>query len=344
MIRHNIPTLGEEEEEAVLRVIRSGWLSQGTEVESFENEFCKYLGLPSGHAVAVSNGTSALFLSLWALDSEKKEIQFPVYVCSAIRNAVGMADGQESPIDISNNSPNFNPSSKNQEKNSIKIIPHMYGIPIDLSEENPENIIEDCAQSIGAKIGEKYVGLQGEIGIFSFYASKLMTSGGQGGMIVSENLQHIEKIKDYREYDFRKDQKKRFNFQMTDLQAAVGREQLKKLPEFLEKREKIFQNYKESGLDLLDVPDENRSRIYPVRYRAVIKTENAKKLIEYLHLQGIESKIPTEDWELLGDPKQFPNALHLSQNTVSIPIYPSLTDEEVSKIINSTKSFFDEMN
>jgi len=344
MIRHNIPTLGKEEEEATLRVIRSGWISQGKEVESFETEFCKFLGLSQGHAVAVSNGTSALFLSLWALGAENKKIHFPVYVCSAIRNAIGMADGIEFPIDISDNSPNFNPSKDTQKKNSIKIIPHMYGIPIDLSEQDSKNTVEDCAQAIGAKIGDKYVGLQGEIGIFSFYASKLMTSGGQGGMIVSKNLELIEKIKDYREYDFRKDEKKRFNFQMTDLQAAVGRAQLKKLPEFLEKREKIFQNYKKSGLDLLDIPEENYSRIHPVRYRAVLRTKNAKKLIEYLHSEGIESKIPTEDWELLGDPKLFPNALDMSKNTVSIPIYPSLKDDEVSKIISCTKSFFDKMN
>jgi len=339
MISHNKPTLGKEEEEAALRVIRSEWLSQGPEVGAFENEFCNFLGIQKGQAVAVSSGTSALFLSLWALDSQNKKISFPVYVCAAIRHAVGMVNGIESAVDITNTSPNLDLKKVDDEKDSIKIVPHMYGIPIDLSNYNPKN-----SQAIGAKIYNKFVGLQGEIGIFSFYASKLLTSGGQGGMIVSEKPEIIEKIKDYREYDYRKDQNKRFNFQMTDLQAAVGREQLKKLPEFLKKREVIFQRYKESGMDLLDVSNNDHGKISPVRYRAIVKTKNPSKMIDYLTTKGIESKIPTEDWELLGDPQFFPNALDLTKKTVSLPIYPSLSEKDVSKIIQSTKSFFDKMD
>ena len=73
MIPHNRPTLNIEEEEATIRVIRSGWLTQGKEVEAFENEFCKFIGLPEGHAVAVSSGTASLFLSLWVLNAKNKK-------------------------------------------------------------------------------------------------------------------------------------------------------------------------------------------------------------------------------------------------------------------------------
>ena len=76
MIPHNRPTLNIEEEEATIRVIRSGWLTQGKEVEAFENEFCKFVGLPEGHAVAVSSGTASLFLSLWVLNAKNKKISF----------------------------------------------------------------------------------------------------------------------------------------------------------------------------------------------------------------------------------------------------------------------------
>jgi len=344
MIVHNKPTLGKEEELAAQRVIQSGWLSQGPEVESFENEFCKFLGMPKGSAIAVSSGTSALFLSLWALDSEKKKINFPVYVCSAIRHAVGMSKGIELAIDITSTSPNINLKKVDSKKNYISIIPHMYGIPIDLSNLVSKNIVEDCAQALGAKVGDKFVGLQGEIGIFSFYATKLMTSGGQGGMIVSKNVELLEKIRDYRKYDFRKDQNKRFNFQMTDLQAAIGKEQLKKLPDFLKKRESIFQRYKEVGLDLLDVQTDTQTKLFPVRYRAIIKTDNSSKLIKYLADKKIESKVPLEDWELLGNPQLFPNALKLTKKTVSLPIYPSLKEDELSKIIQYLKLFFNKMN
>ena len=76
MIPHNRPTLDIEEEEAAIRVLRSGWLTQGKEVEAFENEFCKFIGLPGGHAVAVSSGTASLFLSLWVLNAKNKKISF----------------------------------------------------------------------------------------------------------------------------------------------------------------------------------------------------------------------------------------------------------------------------
>lgn len=336
MIQHNKPTIGREEEEAALRVLRSGWLSQGPEVEAFEEEFCKFVGLPKGHAVAISNGTSALFLALWALKADEKNVTFPVYVCAAIRHAIGMAKSHEFPVDITQDSPNLDPKMISHHKDEIKIIPHMYGIPIDLSNFG-DNVIEDCSQALGAKINEISVGLQGTIGIFSFYATKLMTSGGQGGMIVSKDMNLIESIKDYREYDYRHDTNKRFNFQMTDIQAAIGREQLKKLPWFLERREKIFNIYKDHGLDLLDVNNDMKGKIHPVRYRAILKTKDPNRIIASLRSIEVEAKIPTEDWELLGEPALFPNALRLTKETVSLPIYPSLSDKDAEKIAAALK-------
>ena len=336
MIQHNKPTIGKEEEVAALRVLRSGWLSQGPEVEAFEEEFCKFVGLPKGHAVAVSNGTSALFLALWALGADEKNVTFPVYVCAAIRHAIGMAKSHEFPVDITQDSPNLDPKMISHHKDEIKIIPHMYGIPIDLANFR-DNVIEDCSQALGAKINKISVGLQGTIGIFSFYATKLMTSGGQGGMIVSKDMNLIESIKDYREYDYRHDTNKRFNFQMTDIQAAIGREQLKKLPWFLERREKIFNIYKDHGLDLLDVNNDMKVKIHPVRYRAILKTKDPNRIISSLRSIEVEAKIPTEDWELLGEPALFPNALRLTKETVSLPIYPSLSDEDAEKIAVALK-------
>ena len=102
MIPHNRPTIGSEEEEAVTRVLRSGNLANGTEVSSFEKEFSEYMGLKKEHSVAVSNGTSALFLSLWALDANSKKIAFPSYVCSALRHAVGMFNKVKDSMSIEN--------------------------------------------------------------------------------------------------------------------------------------------------------------------------------------------------------------------------------------------------
>ena len=107
MIPHNLPTIGIEEEDAALRVIRSKQLSQDKEVELFENEFCDYLGLPHGSAVALSSGTSSLFLALKILNAEEKQVLFPGYVCSALHHSVAMISGNENLIDIAPNSPNL---------------------------------------------------------------------------------------------------------------------------------------------------------------------------------------------------------------------------------------------
>jgi len=333
MIPHNRPTLGKEEEEAALRVIRSGQLSQEKEVKSFEDEFCEFMNLPKGHAAALSSGSASLYLALWSLDAKGKKIIFPSYACSALGNAVKMADGNEIIIDNKKNSINLDLEKAKDLKHDIKIIPHMFGIPNNLSEVKSGQIIEDCAQSLGAKVNDNYVGTQGTVGIFSFYVTKMMTSGGQGGMIISRNKEIIEKVKDYREFDFRSDNEKRFNFQMTEIQAAIGREQLKKLPEFLEKRNKIFMKYKNEGLELLDVEDE-QSKIVPARYRAIVKTDNPKKMIESLRNVGVKAIVPIEKWEIQGQELDFPNATKICSQTVSLPIYPSLTNDELDIILS----------
>ena len=330
MIPHNRPTLGIEEEAAALRVLRRGWLAQGEEVEKFENEFCDFIGLPHGHAVALSSGTSSLYLALHILNAENKKILFPSYVCSALRHAVSMSKGKEQLVDIASNSPNISMNEIQKNPHDISIIPHMYGLPINF--ENTKNlVIEDCCQALGAKVNDEMVGVKGDIGIFSFYVTKLMTSGGQGGMLISKNKETADQARDYREFDLRNDSKKRFNFQMTDLQAAIGREQLKKLPSFLKKRNEIFNIYKNAGLELIDNSDINTQ---PIRYRAIIKTSNPKEIINSLDSAGVKAIVPTEDWELLGPSSLFPNGLKLSRETVSIPLYPSLTDSEINLILS----------
>lgn len=333
MISHNKPTLGKEEEEAALRVIRSGWLAQGHQVNAFEDEFCQFLNLPQGHAVAVSSGTAALFLALWAVNAKNKIVAFPVYACSALRNAVSMAGAKEYLVDVAESSPNIDLEHVRESKPDIIILPHMFGIPVDFDTLEEVNIIEDCAQSLGATVDGIQVGLHGKLGLYSFYATKLITTGEQGGMIASTDKALIDTIRDYREFDCRRDNNKRFNFQMTDLQAAIGREQLRKLPAFLERREEIYNRYEDAGLTLLDINGKNDKRIMPVRYRAVLKTKCPEKIINSLDHFGVKVIVPIEDWELLGKPDLFPFALKLTKETVSLPVYPSLTNSEIDIIL-----------
>jgi len=192
LILHNRPTLDEEEILAVTGTINSGFIAQGKEVEQFEEEMCCFLGLPSHSAVAVSSGTAALYLALWALKAKKKIIALPVYTCSSLRNAIALIGGQEFLVDIELTSPNIDLSKVVNSDVEIVIVPHMFGIPVDISDVSNVDIVEDCAQALGARINNKYVGLHGRLGIFSFYATKLITTGGQGGMVVSKEKKLIE--------------------------------------------------------------------------------------------------------------------------------------------------------
>ena len=123
----------------------------------------------------------------------------------------------------------------------------------------------------------------------------------------------------------------RFNFQMTDLQAAVGLAQLKKLPQFLERRAEIYNQYQAAGLSLQDV-SVSGSASKPIRYRAILKTDQQENIIKQLELKNIKAIVPVVDWELLSPTS---NALQYTKETVSLPLYPSLTDLQVESIINA---------
>jgi perosamine synthetase len=138
-------------------------------------------------------------------------------------------------------------------------------------------------------------------------------------------------VRDYREFDSRNDRKPRFNLQMTDLQAAIGREQLRKLPFFVSRRREIFERYRNAGLDLYDAHSDASS----VRYRTIIRSKNPRWVIEQLAYGGIKAIVPVEDWELLGPADQFPRAAEFARTTLSVPAYPSLSDEDLTQIIET---------
>jgi perosamine synthetase len=335
LISHNKPTLGIKEISAVERVINSGWVAQGREVSIFEDEISEFLDIDQGHTVIVSSGTAALFLALWVLNSKARRVGVPVYSCSSLRNAVEKAGGIPIYIDCAEGSPNLDLNAQQLSTIDILIAPSMYGIPINVKKNRNYKIVEDIAQAFGAVVDKKPIGLRGELGITSFYATKLLTSGGQGGAIFSRDKNKIDAIKDYRNHDNRRDEKIRFNFQITDIQAAIGREQLKRFKDFRDQRESIFSLYKSLGLDLLD-GDNNRNT--SIRYRAVLKTRHPKKIIEKLDKRGIRAIIPIEKSELLEGLDKHVNAIKLAKETVSLPIYPSLSKSDLSKLTDAFKS------
>ena len=329
MIPHNKPFLGEEEKKIANNVISSGLISQGAEVLNFENDLCKFFGLAKGHAVAVSSGSSALYLALWSLNGKGNRVGIPVYSCSSLRNAVGLIGAKTIFLDCDDYSPNLSIKQAEQKDIDILIAPSMFGIPIELPTNQSYKIIEDLAQSFGAKVDGEHIGLRGDIGICSFYATKMFTTGGQGGAIISRDKKLIDKIKDYREFDCREDSKLRFNFQMTDLQAAIGRVQLKRLPTFIKQREKWFKIYHEIGLNLIDSKFQNHT---PVRYRIVHKCNNPREIINELFKEKVKAIVPIEEFELLDKNDEYLNAHSLTLSTVSLPAHLNLSEDDVVRI------------
>jgi len=345
MIQHNKPTVEPDDIEEVSKVLDSGWIVQGKKVDEFEKAVCDYLGI-DGQGIAVSSGTAALYLALFSLGIGKGDkVILPTYVCSALLNAIFFTGAIPILVDVNLNDFNisFEKTRKKIEgKTKAIIVPHIYGTPADIDKfiklEIP--IIEDCAQSIGARKGDQMVGTFGDISVFSFYATKMLTTG-QGGMIVSRAPEIIGKIKDFREFDYRREYKVRFNLQMTDMQAALGLSQLRKLPNFIESRRTIAKRYTEvlsrSGRNLmLQEVSDNKKSVY---YRFVMRSKNGIERIRKLFQEnGIQTIVPVETFELLhkylklnGD--DFKNSEELAKTTLSVPIYPTLKEAEISKIM-----------
>ena len=334
-VPHNQLSLGNEELSAAKRVIESKWLAQGKEVQAFEDELCSFLGLPNGHAVAFGSCSISLYFALWALDAKLKKVAFPVYVSRVIKGASGLNGGNEVYLDIEAEGPNVDLNSLELFKSDILIVPHMFGIPSDIRKIKHVDIIENCAHCLGGKIGGSSAGLIGRIGVLSFQATKLITSGGMGGALISKDRALVDYVRDYRDFDERHDMFDHLNYRMTDIQAAIGREQLKKYPRWIDIRENLYQLYKSFGLPLLDASPE--ADVSPIRYRAVLRTNNPSKIIKALEAHSVKAIVPIERWELISKDEKFVNAINLTQNSVSLPIYPDLTENkalEIAKIVS----------
>lgn len=281
----------------------------------------------AGHALAVSSGTAALYLAIRAKEhlGYVNYVAIPAYSCSVLRNAVSLGKANPVYADIKDGSPNIDLLSDAVINADITIAAHMYGIPMTIKDDA---VIEDCAQAIGAAVEGNKVGTQTLISVFSFYATKPITSGGQGGMVVSRDKEVINFLKDIRDFDMKNDNISRFNFQMTDLQAAIGRIQLRKLDSFIERRRCLADKYENKGIPLW-----NRSR-EGIDYRGIIQSKDPLKLIGYLADNGIKAIIPIGEAELLCEKESVPRAYLLTQTLVSIPLYPSLSDVEQDYIID----------
>ena len=248
MIPHSKPLIGEEEIGAVTGVLRSGMLSQGAEVAAFEEACAGLVGRRYG--VAVNSGTAALHLALIALGvGGEDSVAIPSYACAALVHPVHWQHADTVLCDVGADW-NLDVGEVPGTAKAV-IVPHLFGKRCDVAgmPQGPV-VIEDIAQSIGGGTG-----CASAVSVASFYATKLLTTG-EGGMLLTDDVGIAELARDLRDYDNRDDFRVRYAYKMNDLQAALGRVQLVRLPEFVARRREIAASYSAafSGFPL-ELPD-----------------------------------------------------------------------------------------
>jgi perosamine synthetase len=337
-IPHSKPTLGPEEIKAVSEVIESGYIAEGRRVANFERAFEKFLGVD--FAVSTSSGTSALHLTLLAMGIQPgDEVILPSYVCSALLNAVNYTGATPILAEISPDTYNLDAADLKKRlsrRSKAIIVPHLFGMAADLEPilalDVP--IIEDCAQAVGTTYRGQLVGTFGEAAVFSFYATKVMTTG-EGGMVVSKSKKIADRIRDLKSYDRKENYKIRFNYKMTDIQAALGLVQLGRLEYIIQRRQAIAQRYSSafSGYNL-KLPPSGNGHIY---FRYVLGLHNSSApWIQALVPMGIACERPIHlPLHRHMNQEGYPATEKVWQNSISIPIYPLLSDENIVRVIDA---------
>lgn len=361
MIPLSKPSFSKKEFSAVSDVLKSGMLAQGEWVEKFEKEFAEYIG--TKYAVATSSGTTALYLALIAAGIKPgDEVITTPFTFIASANSILYAGAKPVFADIDENTFNINPNKIIEKitKKTRAILPvHLFGMSADMkvinkiAKEYKLMVIEDACQAHGAAIGEKKAGSTGVAGCFSFYPTKNMAIG-EGGMITTNNKKLADRARLLREHGM----KIRYyhqiighNFRMTNIEAALGRVQLKKLDLFNSKRVKnattLSKNLKDIDGIIVPTISEGFSHVFHQYTMRVTKNFPLKReeLIELLTRKGIGYGIfyplpihRQAAYRKLGFRDSLPVSERVSNEVLSLPIYPGVTKDELQYIISSILS------
>jgi perosamine synthetase len=335
LIPHSRPHISEDDVEAVARVLRRGQLAQGPEVEDFEREVAERVGVAA--AAAVASGTAALELALRALDvGPGADVIVPSYACDALHHAVVrcgarpvLADADPATLSMSA----LDAKRRLGPRTRALVVPHAFGLAADLGpfEALGVPIVEDCAQALGARIGERAAGSLGHLSVCSFYATKLIATG-EGGMVLGPP-DLIARVRDTRDYDEREDLAPRSNAKLTDMQAALGRSQLRRLDGFVARRRAIAAEYRRrlAGLPCRAPAEAGAAHVY---HRFVVRVETEPEdVLDAMRARGVTVRRPVfrplhRALGLAG----YAEAERLWNTCVSVPCYPALTDDEVDQV------------
>lgn len=350
MIPISKPEIGKEEIEAVTEVLQSGMLAQGEVVEEFEDKFAAYIG--TDYAIATNSGTSALHTALASVGiNSGDEVITTAFSFFATASCVLMQNATPVFVDINPKTYNIDPSkieAKLSERTRAIIPVHLYGQPCEMSEilkiakEHNLVVIEDAAQAHGAEYKATKVGSIGDIGVFSFYSTKNIITG-EGGMITTNNEEIAERARMIRNHG----QTKRYfhdclgyNYRMTNIAAAIGLVQLKKIDMLNLKRMSNARYYGEQFNLKKPYVSQNVKHVF---HQYTIRVKDREKFIAHLERHGvgygIYYPVPLPSQPLFNSEGAFPEAELASKEVVSIPVNPSLKRADVEKVVKVVNSY-----
>lgn len=365
------PYMTEDEVNAASECIRNGWLTMGLKTVEFEKNFSAYIGC--GESVAVNSCTAAMHLALHCIGLKPgDEVIIPAITFAATAEVVRYFNAMPVMIDVERDTHLIDASKIEKRitgKTAVIIPVHYGGQPADMDDiiniakKHGLKVIEDAAHSFPARYKGKNIGTIGDITCFSFYATKTLATG-EGGMATTENREWADRIRVLRLHGISKDAWKRyssegtweydvveagFKYNTTDINSAIGIEQLKKADLMNRLRRDIITRYNEAFADkdtlhLYRVKEDRESswHLYPVKLNIEMLKINRNKFIDEMKRRGIITSvhfIPLyrfSYYKAMGiTPDEFPESEWIFDRIVSLPVYPGMKENEVDYVIDN---------
>jgi dTDP-4-amino-4,6-dideoxygalactose transaminase len=373
------PDIGESDIEAVVETVRSGWLTTGPRVKQFEADFAAYIGC--AHALAVNSGTAALHLALDAIGiREGDEVLVPTMTFTATAEVVCYFKATPVLVDCQPDTLNIDPASLEQKitPRTKAIIPvDMAGHPCDydaileIARRRDLRVIVDAAHALPASHRGRKVGTIGDITCFSFYATKTITTG-EGGMATTDNAGWAERMRIMSLHGISLDAWDRYTdkgswyyevlhpgykYNLTDMAASLGIQQLKRCDDFCRARLRIAERYHSAFADLseLELPPsapevQHAWHLYEIKLDLDRLAIDRKDFIQSLKASKVGTSVhfiplhlhPFYRDELGYQPSDLPQATAVFERILSLPIYPTMTDADVQHVIGAVRGLVEQ--
>jgi perosamine synthetase len=372
----SLPDIKDEEIDEVVQVLKSGWITTGPKVREFEDNFARFIG--SKHAVAVNSGTAALHLALEAIGlKEGHQVIMSPLTFAATAEVVCYFGAHPVFVDIDEETMNMDPlkfeeymSSHANNKTKVVIPVHYGGLPckmdriMKIAERYGLRIIEDAAHAFPVKYQGRMIGTIGDATCFSFYATKPITTA-EGGMLTTNDDTIAERTRMMRLHGMSKDAWMRysaegswfyeilspgFKYNLTDIAAAMGLVQLKRVYEMMEKRRQIAHLYNDAFKDLAEIEtpytaEDHAWHLYVIRLRKERLEIDRNQFMEQLRTKGIGTSVhfiplhthPYYRSKYHYEPEDYPISNQVYKQIVSLPIYSKMSLGDAYRVVDGVK-------